>query len=69
MNQATPAVTPTTTPATIGQAPLPRNSRTCAAIASVLVTGVLFGSVVMGMTSMRDDAPQIVAQARAGAPA
>jgi hypothetical protein len=69
MNQATPAAAPSTTLATIRPAPLPRNSRTCAALASVLVTGVLFGSVVMGMTSMGDDAPQIVAQARAGAPA
>ena len=69
MNQATPAATPGTTPAPIRETPLPRNSRTCAAIASVFVTGVLFGSVVMGMTSTGDGAPQIVAQARAGAPA
>jgi len=69
MKQATPAATPSTTPAADREATLPRSSRTCSAIASVLVTCVLFGSVVMGMTSLGDGARQIVAQAHASASA
>ena len=34
---------------------LPRRSRIGSAVASGLITAVLFGSVVIGMTSMADD--------------
>lgn len=67
MNQATrtPAAR-STNPAAIRPTLLPRRSRIGSAIASAAVTGILFGSVVMGMTTMGDGAQQIVAQARAG---
>ena len=67
MNQAVPtAAARSTNPAATHPTPSPRRSRIGSAIASALVTGVLFGSVVVGMTSTGGDARQIVAQARAG---
>jgi len=67
MNQATRiAAARSTNPAATGPTLTPRRSRIGSAIASAMVSGILFGSVVMGMTSMADDAPQIVAQARVG---
>ena len=42
---------------------LPRRQRLGSAIASVVVTTVLIGSVVFGMGSMADDAPQIAGAA------
>ena len=67
MNQATrtPAAA-STTPAAGRPTPSQRRARIGSAIASVLVTGVLFGSVVMGMTSMGGDARQVIARASAG---
>jgi hypothetical protein len=47
------------------QADLPRRPRVGSAIASALVTGVLFGGVVLGMTSTGDDGRQLVAPAAA----
>jgi hypothetical protein len=44
---------------------LPRRQRIGSAIASVLVSGVLLGSVVLGMTSLGDEGRQIVGQAHA----
>ncbi len=41
---------------------LPHRARVVPAIASVVVTGVLFASVVLGMTSMAQDDGQLVAQ-------
>ena len=61
MNQA--ANNPATT--TNRQPALPRRPRIGSAIASALVSGVLFGSVVLGMTSMGDGGRQVVAQAHA----
>ena len=67
MNQATcTAAARSTNPAATRQTPLPRRSRIGSAIASAVVTGLLFGSVAMGMTSTGDEARQIVAQATAG---
>ena len=66
MNQATRTVAdPSTNQAAAGQPRLPRRPRIGSAIASVLVTGVLFASVVIGMTSMGGDVARIVAQAHA----
>ena len=66
MNQAArTAAAESTTPAATRQPGLPRRARLGSAIASALVTGVLFGSVVLGMTSMGDDGREIVAQAHA----
>ena len=62
MNQAANNPAPTT-PA--HQPALPRRPRIGSAIASALVSGVLFGSVVLGMTSMGDGGRQVVAQAHA----
>ena len=42
---------------------LPRRQRLGSAIASVVVTTLLIGSVVFGMGSMADDAPQIAGAA------
>ena len=44
---------------------LPRRPRAGAAIASVVMTSVLFASVTLGMTSMAPDGDQLVAQAHA----
>ena len=66
---AATAATRSTNPAANRPIASPRRARIASAIASVLVTGVLFGSVVVGLTSLGDDAPQVVAQARAGTPA
>ena len=63
MNQATRAAAAEST--TTRQPGLPRRPRLGSAIASALVTGVLFGSVVLGMTSLSDDGRQVVAQAHA----
>ncbi len=61
MNQAANNVAAATT----RQPALPRRPRIGSAIASALVSGVLFGSVVLGMTSMGDDGRQVIAQAHA----
>jgi hypothetical protein len=53
----------------IRQPVLPRRSRIGSAIASAVVSGVLFGSVVLGMTSMGETGRHVVAQASASAPA
>ena len=44
---------------------LPRRQRLGSAIASIVVTTVLIGSVVFGMGSMADDAPRIAGAAAA----
>ena len=67
MNQAVPtAAARSTNPAATRPTPSPCRSRIGSAIASAVVTGLLFGSVAMGMTSTDDEARQIVAQATAG---
>lgn len=67
MNQATrTAAARSTNPAPSRQTALPRRSRIGSAIASAVMTGLLFASVVMGMTSTGEEARQIVAQAPAG---
>ena len=65
MSQATRTAAASTTPAATRQPGLPRRARLGSAIASALVTGVLFGSVVLGLTSMGDEGREIVAQAHA----
>ena len=67
MNPVAPTAVESTRPAPSEPARLPRRPRIGSAIASALVTGVLFGSVVLGMTSMGDDGRQIVAQAHGAA--
>jgi hypothetical protein len=42
----------------------PRRQRLGAAVASAVVTGCVFGSIVLGMTSTGDAGPAVVAQAR-----
>jgi hypothetical protein len=69
MNQADRTPSDVADPAAIRPPVLPRRSRVGSAIASALVSGVLFGSVVLGMTSMGDGGPRLVAQANAAAPA
>jgi hypothetical protein len=66
MNPSTrTAATESTRPVPTASGRLPRRPRIGSAIASALVTGVLFGSVVLGMTSMGDDGRQVVAAAHA----
>jgi hypothetical protein len=67
MNQATRTTTDVTPQQATRQPVLPRRSRIGSAIASALVSGVLFGSVVLGMTSMGETGPRLVAQASAAA--
>ena len=69
MNQATRTTSDVAGRDATRQPELPRRSRTGSAIASALVSGVLFGSVVLGMTSMGEAGPRLVAQASASAPA
>ncbi len=69
MNQATRTTSDVAGQDATRQPALPRRSRIGAAVASALVSGVLFGSVVLGMTSMGEAAPSFVAQASASAPA
>ena len=69
MNQATRTTTDVAGQDATRRPALPRRSRIGAAIASALVSGVLFGSVVLGMTSMGEAGPRFVAQASASAPA
>ena len=68
MNQATQTAAQSTNATTTTPA-LPRRPRFGAAIASAVVTCALFGSVVLGMTSMGEAGPSFVAQASACAPA
>ena len=63
MNQATRTTSDVAGQDATRQPALPRRSRIGAAVASALVSGVLFGSVVLGMTSMAPDGDQLVAQA------
>ena len=69
MNQATRTTSDVAGRDATRQPALPRRSRIGAAVASALVSGVLFGSVVLGMTSMGEAGPSFVAQASACAPA
>ena len=64
MNQAT-QTTAQSANATATVPALPRRPRVGAAIASAVVTCALFGSVVLGMTSMSEDGEQLVAQGHA----
>ncbi|MCK9684874.1 hypothetical protein [Scleromatobacter humisilvae] len=61
MNQAARTASQSTNTA----AGLPRRPRFGAAIVSVAMTGALFATVVLGMTSMAKDREQLVAQVHA----
>ena len=66
MNHATrTAAQQSTQQSAAAPARLPRRQRLGSAVASVIVTSVLFGSVVLGMTSTSDDGRQLIAQAHA----
>jgi hypothetical protein len=68
MNQPT-HTTAAVESASTGVAPepirMPRRQRIGSAVASAVVSGVLFGSVVLGMTAPGDDGRQIVGQSHA----
>ena len=66
MNQATQTAAQSTNATTTTPA-LPRRPRFGPAIASAVVTCALFGSVVLGMTSMGEGGEQLVAQGHVAA--
>ena len=63
MNRTANTRTESTQAAATTPVRLPRGRRVGSAIASALVSGALFGAVVLGMTSMGDAGQPLVAQA------
>jgi hypothetical protein len=63
MNRTADTRTESTQAAATTPVRLPSGRRVGSAVASVLVSGALFGAVVFGMTSMGDAGQPLVAQA------